>query len=146
MQDVIQACLNTFAGWNVRVANSTLEGVPQAILSQPEAIIVKVSVGKIDGLRFLKQLRTPPDTQGIPVAILTYAASWGDLQQSWFQQDRLPSVIVNPLDPPMLSVQTANVLGWDLELPIESRNREQGRRNGKKTILCTKWDSKVASE
>jgi CheY-like chemotaxis protein len=84
MQDVIQACLTTFAGWNVRVANSTLEGVPQAILSQPEAIIVEVSVGEIDGLRFLKQLRTPPDTQGIPVAILTYAASWGDLQQSWF--------------------------------------------------------------
>jgi len=77
MQDVIQACLTTFAGWNVRVANSNLEGVQQAILSQPEAIIVEVSVGEIDGLRFLKQLRTPPATQGIPVAILTYAASWG---------------------------------------------------------------------
>jgi hypothetical protein len=35
----------------------------------------------------------------------------------------------------MLSVQTANVLGWDLEFQIKSRNREQGRRNGKKTIL-----------
>jgi DNA-binding response OmpR family regulator len=54
--------LTTFAGWNVRVANSTLEGVPQARLSQPEAIIVEVSVGEIDGVQFLKQLRTPPDT------------------------------------------------------------------------------------
>lgn len=63
MQDVIQACLTTFAGWNVRVANSTLEGVPQAILSQPEAIIVEVCLGEIDGLRFLKKLRTPPATQ-----------------------------------------------------------------------------------
>lgn len=45
MQKVIQACLTTFAGWNVRVANSTLEGVQQAILSQPETIIVEVSVG-----------------------------------------------------------------------------------------------------
>lgn len=71
MQDVIQACLTTFAGWNVQVPNSTLEGVPQAILSQPEVIIGEVSVGGIDGLRFLKQIRTPPDTQGIPVAILT---------------------------------------------------------------------------
>lgn len=84
MQELIQACLTAFAGGKVRVANSTLEGVQQAILSQPEAIIVEVSVGEIDGLRFLKQLRTPPATQGIPVAILTYAASWGDLQQSWF--------------------------------------------------------------
>jgi len=63
MQDVIQACLTTFAGWNLRVANSILEGVPQAILSQPEAIIVEVCVGEIDGLRFLKQLRTQPATQ-----------------------------------------------------------------------------------
>lgn len=63
MQDVIQACLTTFAGWKVRVANSTWEGVAQAILSQPDAIIVEASVGEIDGLRFLKQLRTPSDTQ-----------------------------------------------------------------------------------
>ena len=109
MQEIIQACLSVFAGWEVQVCNSTLEGVQQAILSQPEAIIVEVCVGEIDGLRFLKQLRTPPATQGIPVAILTYAASWGDLQQSWFQQDHLPAVIVNPLHPAMLSVQTANV-------------------------------------
>ena len=54
MQEVIQGCLTTFAGWNVRVANSTLEGVQQAILSQPDAIIVKVCVGEIDRLRFLK--------------------------------------------------------------------------------------------
>ena len=63
MQDVIQACLTTFAGWNVRVANSTLEGVKQGILSQPEAIIVEVFVGEIDGWRFLKHLRTQPATQ-----------------------------------------------------------------------------------
>ena len=119
----------------MRVANSTLEGVSQAILSQPEAIIVEVSVGEIDGLRFLKQLRTPPDTQVIPVTILTYAASWGDLQQSWFQQYDLAAVILNPLDPAMISVQTAHVWAWDLQSRIESRNREQGRRNGKKTIL-----------
>ena len=47
----------------MRVANSTLEGVQQAILSQPEAIIVEVCVGEIDGLLFLKQLRTQPATQ-----------------------------------------------------------------------------------
>jgi CheY-like chemotaxis protein len=49
--------------------------VQQAKLSQPDAIIVEVSVGEIDGLRFLKQLRTPPATQGIPFVILTSAAS-----------------------------------------------------------------------
>jgi hypothetical protein len=48
MQEVIQACLTAFAGWNVRVANSTLGGVQQARLSQPDAIIGEVWVGEID--------------------------------------------------------------------------------------------------
>jgi hypothetical protein len=43
----------------------------------------------------------------------------------------------------MLSVQTANVLGWDLEFQIKSRNREQGRRNGKKTILFRNGSQKL---
>lgn len=50
---------------------------------------------------------------------------------------------MNPLDPGMLYVQTANVLGWDLEFQIKSRNREQGRRNGKKTILCRNGPQKL---
>ena len=71
MQEVIQACLTAFVGGNVRVANSILEGVQQARFSQPDAIIVEVCVGEIDGLRFLRQLRTQPATQGIPVLILS---------------------------------------------------------------------------
>jgi hypothetical protein len=43
----------------------------------------------------------------------------------------------------MLSVLTANVLGWDLEFQIKSRNREQGRRNGKKTILFRNGSQKL---
>jgi ribosomal protein L2 len=43
----------------------------------------------------------------------------------------------------MLSVQTANVLAWDLESLIKSRNREQGRRNGKKTILFRNGPQKL---
>ena len=52
-------------------------------------------------------------------------------------------MILNPLGPAMLSVQTANVLGWDLQSRIESRNREQGRRNEKKTILCRNGSQKL---
>ncbi|MEG3986834.1 response regulator [Microcoleus sp. S28C3] len=115
MQEVIQAYLTAFAGRNLRVANSTLEGVQQAILSQPDAIILEVAVGEIDGVRFLKQLRKQPPTQRIPVVILIYVPKWGYLQQSWFQQYNLPAVIVNPLAPAMLCVKIAKVLGWDLD-------------------------------
>jgi CheY-like chemotaxis protein len=129
MQEIIQACLSVFAGWEVQVCNSTLEGVQKAILFQPDAIIMEFSVGEIEGLRFIKQLSTQPATQGIPVVILAYPGRWGDLEQSWFQQYHLPVVRLNALDIAMLHVETANVLGWDLDSGLKSRNREQGRGN-----------------
>jgi DNA-binding response OmpR family regulator len=113
--EVIQACLTDLAGWNVRVASSTLEGLRQASLYQPDAIILEISVGEIDGLLFLKQLRAQPATQGIPVLLLTFKAKWSDLQKSWFQKYQVTPVIVNPLDPAMLAVEIAKVLGWDLD-------------------------------
>ena len=111
--EVIQACLTDLAGWNVRVASSTPEGLREASLYQPDAIIFEVSGGEIDGLLFLKQLRAQPVTQGIPVVIITLKAKWSNLQQSWFQKYQVRAVRVNPLDPAMLSVEIAKVLGWD---------------------------------
>ena len=129
VQEIIQACFSVFAGWEVQVCNSTLEGVQKAKVSQPDAILMEFSVGEIEGLRFIKQLSTQPATQGIPVVILAYPGRWGDLEQSWFQQYHLPAVRVNPFDIALLHVETANVLGWDLDSQIQSRNREQATGN-----------------
>jgi CheY-like chemotaxis protein len=129
MQEIIQACLSVFAGWEVQVCISTLEGVQKAILFQPDAILMEFSVGEIEGLRFIKQLRTQSATQDIPVVILAYPGRWSDLEQSWFQQYHLPAVRVNALDIAMLPVETANVLGWDLDSQIKSRNRAEGTGN-----------------
>lgn len=113
--EVIQACLTDLVGWKVEFAGSTLEGLRQASLYQPDAIILEVSIGEIDGLLFLKQLKTQPETQGIPVMLLTLKAKWSDLPQSWFHKSQLAAAIVNPLEPTMLGVEIAKVLGWDLD-------------------------------
>jgi PleD family two-component response regulator len=115
MGEVIQACLTDLAGWNVRVVTSTLEGLWQASLYQPDAIILEVSVGEIDGLLFLKQLRVQSATQTIPVLLLSLKDTWSNLQQSWFQKYQVAAAIVNPLDPAMFAVEIAKVLGWDLD-------------------------------
>ena len=114
-REVIQACLTDFVGWKVEVATSTLEGLRQASFSQPDAVILEVSVGEIDGLLFLKQLKSQPETQGIPVMLLTVKAKWSDLPQSWFHKSQLAAAIVNPLKPAMLVVEIAKVLGWDVD-------------------------------
>jgi len=112
---VIQACLTDFVSWKVEVAGSTLEGLRQASSYQPDAIILEVSIGEIDGLLFLKQLKSQPETQEIPVMLLTLKAKWSDLPQSWFHKSQLAAAIVNPLEPTMLGVEIAKVLGWDLD-------------------------------
>ena len=115
MQEVVQACLTDLGGWNVRVANSTLEGLRQAKLYQPDSIILDISLGEMDEFLFVKELKTQPATQSIPVVLLTLKAKWVDLQRSLFPRDKVAAVIVNPLNPVMLSVQIAQVLGWDLD-------------------------------
>ena len=112
--EVIQTCLTDLVGGKVGVASSTGEGLRQASLYQPDAIILEVSIGEIDGLLFLKQLKNQPETQGIPVMLLTLKAKWSDLPQSWFHKSQLAAAIVNPLEPTMLAVEIAKVLGWDL--------------------------------
>lgn len=112
MQEVVQACLTDLGGWNVRVSHSTLEGLRQAILDLPDSIILDFSLSQIDKLLFLKELRTQPATQKIPVVLLTLKPKWSDLQQSCFQQYNVEEVIINPFDPALLSVQIARVLGW----------------------------------
>ncbi|WP_445249385.1 hypothetical protein [Microcoleus sp. OTE_8_concoct_300] len=62
---------------------------------------------------FLKQLKTQPETQGIPVRLLTLKAKWSDLSQSWFHKSQLAAAIVNPLEPTMLAAEIAKLLGWD---------------------------------
>ena len=45
---------------------------------------------------------------------LTLKAKWLDLPQSWLHKSQLAAAIVNPLEPTMLAVEIAKVLGWDL--------------------------------
>ncbi len=113
--EVIQACLTDVVGWQVEVAGSTLEGLRQASFYQPDAIICEASLGEIDGLLFLQQLKTKPETQGIPVLLLTLKGKWSDLPLNWFHKSQLAAAIVNPLEPTMLAVEIAKALGWDLD-------------------------------
>jgi CheY-like chemotaxis protein len=116
IQEVVQACLTDFGGWNVQVADSTAEGLQKAKLERPDAMILEVSVGEIDGLQFLKEIKAQPITQEIPVVLLSLKTKWFHLQESWFKAYKLPVVKLNPLEPAILPVEIANVLDWDLDI------------------------------
>ena len=72
-----EAVLDTFArmlrleGLEVRTAVTPEDGLQQAEHSRPDAIILDFRMPLLDGLEFLRRLRSFPDQRDTPVAIVT---------------------------------------------------------------------------
>jgi len=72
-----QGVAHTFArmlkleGYRVRTATSPENGLRESVTSRPDAIILDLRMPVIDGLEFLRRLRSNEERHGIPVAIVT---------------------------------------------------------------------------
>lgn len=111
LREIICECLTDLGGWNIQVADSTLEGLKKIQFYQIDAIIFEFSLSEISEVLFLKQLREQPETQGIPVVLLSLRSKWFDLD--FLQQYEALTVTFNPLDLAMVPLQIAHALGWD---------------------------------
>lgn len=58
-------------GYNVRTAVTAESGLKEARISHPDAIILDLRMPLVDGLGFLRQLRTYDAQKATPVAIVT---------------------------------------------------------------------------
>lgn len=148
MADIVQACLNDLIGWDVLIAEPNLQGLQQATIYQPDAIILIISLNKIDefiflveGMQekninmydaiisalyitsldefnFLENLKLQSETKKIPVVLLTTKPKCINLQ--YFQRyQQVVGVIANPSDPVLLPHLLASLLGWDLGFPAD---------------------------
>ena len=110
---VVQTCLSTLGGWTVFIAQSTQDGLNQAILKQPDLIVLDLSASEpISGIELLEKLKAHPATQSIPIVLLSAEARWLNIQQ--LQQLGVKGAIVKPFNAVMLPTQIANLLGWTL--------------------------------
>ncbi|WP_416670142.1 response regulator [Egbenema bharatensis] len=112
VREIIQTCLEAFAGWRVSSAESAKVGLVMVNADPPDAIVLDVTMPEMSGLDFLQALRTNPETQSIPVVLLTARA---DL----IEPDRLRRLAVSggitkPFDATTLHQQIAQMLGWEL--------------------------------
>ncbi|MFM7426876.1 MAG: response regulator [Elainella sp.] len=114
---IIQGCLEDIAAWEVLTASSGAEGVQLAIAAQPDGILMDVSMPGMGGLEALQALQAHPQTQAIPVALLTAKALPAD--RADFADLGIAGVIVKPFDPMTLVEQVASVFTWTDELPNE---------------------------
>jgi two-component system, chemotaxis family, response regulator PixG len=71
IREVVSMCLHKLKGWDVLTAASGQEGLNGIQIKNPDVIILDVMMPEMDGLAFLRRLRSNPDTKQIPVILLT---------------------------------------------------------------------------
>jgi two-component system, chemotaxis family, response regulator PixG len=71
IREVVSMCLKKLKGWDVVTAASAKEGLQKILTSSPDIIILDVMMPEMDGLAFLRQLRTNPAHKFTPVVLLT---------------------------------------------------------------------------
>ena len=67
-------------GFSVITAADGAIGYDQAVGAQPDIIVSDIMMPNVSGLDMLRQLRSNPETKGIPVILLSAKAQTSDIQ------------------------------------------------------------------
>ncbi|MBW4564096.1 MAG: response regulator [Mojavia pulchra JT2-VF2] len=110
IQEVAKICLETVAAWEVVTANSGQEGIIQAEVCQPDAILLDVMMPDMDGITTFEKLQANPATKAIPVILLTAKIQASDRRR--YAQMGMATAIAKPFNPLELAAQIAASLGW----------------------------------
>ncbi|MBL1174259.1 response regulator [Pantanalinema sp. GBBB05] len=113
VREVVQACLRDLGGWDVLEAPSGQEGLKIATIEPLDAIVLDLMMPEMDGLAFLQALQSNPNTQSIPVIVLTAKTAWIDTNS--VGQSGAKGAISKPFNPVTLHEEIAEVLGWAIE-------------------------------
>jgi two-component system, chemotaxis family, response regulator PixG len=71
IREVVSMCLHKLKGWDVLAVSSGQEGLNEIMTKSPDAIVLDVMMPEMDGLAFLRQLRSNASSKFIPVILLT---------------------------------------------------------------------------
>jgi CheY-like chemotaxis protein len=108
IREATQICLEITGQWQVLTAASGRDGFVQAAAEQPDAILLDVMMPGMDGLATFQLLQNNPETQHIPIILLTAKAQSDEQRQ--LAQLNVAAVITKPYDPFNLSEQVAEAL------------------------------------
>lgn len=110
IQQVIKTCLEDLAGWQVLLAGSGLEGLRIANSEPLDAILLDISMPKMNGIEMLQKLQENSATRKIPVFLLTARTVSADRQQL----EQVAGVIIKPFNIIKLVEQVSQSLGGKL--------------------------------
>jgi CheY-like chemotaxis protein len=110
LAQVIAVCLESFKGWQVRIANSGTEALSLVESLNPDAILLDVMMPVMDGIEVYQNLQEKPNTKNIPVIFLTAKVQASDRVK--FSQLGVTGIIAKPFEPLKIADQIAELLNW----------------------------------
>ena len=111
IREVAQLSLELVGQWDVLTAASGRDGIELARSRHPDAILLDVMMGDMDGPSTLAQLRADPATRDIPVLFLTARSQSAD--RAWLTAAGAAGVLNKPFDPLRLAADVAAALNWN---------------------------------
>ena len=111
IREVVVICLVKLAQWQVITAASGVEALEKAAAEQPDAILLDVSMPGMDGIETFQHLRSNPETEAIPVILLT--AMVQPKEQAEYKQMGVAGLISKPFDPVQISREISQLLAWE---------------------------------
>jgi CheY-like chemotaxis protein len=111
IRELVQACLEDLAGWETLAAPSGEDCLQILQTESVNAILLDVSMPGMDGFAVYDKLQANPQTQAIPVILLTAKVLPSD--RAKFAQMGVAGVISKPISPLSLTAEVAEILHWD---------------------------------
>lgn len=111
IREIVQLALEAVGGWEVLTAESGNEGLIQAEIQQPDAILLDMMMPDMDGFSTLAYLKANPATSDIPVIFIT--AKGKTVDRNRCTELGAIAIIAKPFDPMTLTAQIASILDWD---------------------------------
>jgi CheY-like chemotaxis protein len=112
VQEITQICLETVAGWQVITVGSGSEGLVEAATEQPDVILLDLMMPDMDGLMTFQLLQENPETQNLPVILLTAKLQANDSLR--YEELGLKAVISKPFQALELAHEIAQIMGWNI--------------------------------
>ncbi|EAW37253.1 response regulator [Lyngbya sp. PCC 8106] len=110
IRELLQMSLEMSSSWEILTAESGQEGIEMACTYQPDAIILDVIMPDMDGPTTFEQLQKNPETQNIPVILLTAKAKADE--QPRYTNLGVKAVLSKLINPLNFAEQLAEILEW----------------------------------
>ena len=123
---IIYATALRYAGYNVLEAVTGTQAVQQSRDSQPDLILMDISVPELDGWEATAVLKSDPRTQRIPVVAVTAHALPGDEERSL--QAGCDGYLAKPIPPASLIADVDRRLGRLTPSYLPPRSADSARQ------------------